>query len=54
MTYYRELDQFEEEEKRVIATAIKERWMKEGRWKVAKKKKQHEKVQKVKEILGET
>ena len=53
MTYYRELDQFEGEEKRAIASALKERWMKEGRWKVAKKKKQYEKVQTVKEILGE-
>ncbi len=53
MEYFRQLDQFEGEERREIAAALKERWQGEGRWKVARKKKQYEKVQKIKEILGE-
>ena len=54
MDYYRRIDEFEGDERSEIAAALKERWQKEGRWKVSKKKKQFEKVQKIKEILGES
>jgi len=54
MSYYRGIGDFEGEEQKAVAAALKERWSREGRWKVNKKKKQYEKVQKIKEILGES
>ena len=53
MDYFRQIDQLGDEEQREIAAALKERWQGEGRWKVAQKKKQYQKVQKIKEILGD-
>lgn len=54
MDYFRRIDQFEDKEQQEIALALKERWQKEGRWKVSKKRKQYKKVQRIKEILGES
>ncbi len=47
------LDSAASEQQKALAQAFKERWQKENKWSVGKKKKQFVKVQKVKEILGE-
>lgn len=51
--YYNELDKFEGEDKIKLAKYIKDAWIYLNKWKVKKKKKQFEKVAKIKEILGE-
>jgi len=49
------MDALNPEHQQAFAAAFKERWQKEGKWNVKKKKKkQFEKVQKVKTILGES
>lgn len=51
---FRKLDDMPDEAQSKVAQALKERWQKQGKWNVkAKKKKQFEKVSKIKEILGE-
>ena len=48
------LDTVDPKQQKALALAFKERWQKEGNWKVKKaKKKQFAKVQKVKKVLGE-
>ncbi|MEA3348689.1 MAG: hypothetical protein U9Q39_06485, partial [Pseudomonadota bacterium] len=48
------LDSASSEQQKKLALAFKERWQREGNWKVKKaKKKQFAKVEKVKIILGE-
>ena len=49
------LDDFEDEEQLKLAEFFKEKFKKENQWEVkaAKKKKQFQKVQKLKQILGE-
>lgn len=52
---YQRLGDFEPEDQKIIAQALKKYWLAHGKWNVkAKKKKQLEKVNKVKQILGET
>ncbi|MFZ5764059.1 MAG: type III-A CRISPR-associated RAMP protein Csm5 [Thermodesulfobacteriota bacterium] len=51
---YNKLDSFNPEDRKIIAVALKNFWDKAGKWKVKpKQKKQWEKVQKIKAILGE-
>ncbi len=53
-TIWSDIDSTAPEQQKALARAFKERWQKEGNWKVKKaKKKQFAKVQKVKAILGE-
>ena len=47
------LDTADPEQQKALALVFKERWQKENKWKVGKKKKQYIKVQQVKAILGE-
>jgi len=52
-TVWPKLDNASPEHQKALAAAFRERWEKEGKWNVKqKKKKQFEKVKKVKEILG--
>lgn len=55
VNYFKELNEFEGAEQKQIAEAFKKRWEEEGKWSTSKKvsKKQRQKVQKIKEILGE-
>jgi CRISPR-associated protein Cmr6 len=51
--YTNDLDKLEGNDKIKVARAIKDYWIKIGKWKVKPKKKQFAKVEKIKNILGE-
>ena len=51
--YYNELDRFEGKDRIDLAKYIKNAWIYLKKWEVQKKKKQFEKIVKIKEILGE-